>query len=415
MKDTLVIADAGSGGAKVAEFFQWLRINRVSVPLFAILPQDDAALVQSAIGTVDDFLLRPVRPDELKTRVERLLGPQVHDLNDTQAILAAEIGMGQFVGKDPAFLNVLSQVSIFGACDAPVLLTGETGTGKELCARVTHLLSKRHEGPFIPVDCGAVPDHLFENELFGHSRGAFTDARNDQRGLVSLANGGTLFLDEIDSLSLSAQSKVLRLLQEKSYRPLGSEAFKRAEVRVVAATNRSLEELVEKKVFRSDLYFRINVLRVHMPALRERRSDIALLCRHFIDEICRANDLPKKVLSPAAAAKLEEHSWPGNVRELYNAMQRAILCSPGTQIAASVFGLNAGNDRPDSGSGGSDAAGMSFRDAKLRAVQRFEQTYVKELMDKHKGNITQAAREACKDRRAFGRLAQKYRVAGVID
>lgn len=415
MKDTLVIADAGSGGAKVAEFFQWLRINRVSVPLFAILPQDDAALVQSAIGTVDDFLLWPVRPDELKTRVERLLGPQVHDLNDTQAILAAEIGMGQFVGKDPAFLNVLSQVSIFGACDAPVLLTGETGTGKELCARVTHLLSKRHEGPFIPVDCGAVPDHLFENELFGHSRGAFTDARNDQRGLVSLANGGTLFLDEIDSLSLSAQSKVLRLLQEKSYRPLGSEAFKRAEVRVVAATNRNLEELVEKKVFRSDLYFRINVLRVHMPALRERRSDIALLCRHFIDEICRANDLPKKVLSPAAAAKLEEHSWPGNVRELYNAMQRAILCSPGTQIAASVFGLNAGNDRPDTGSAGSDAAGMSFRDAKLRAVQRFEQTYVKELMDKHKGNITQAAREACKDRRAFGRLAQKYRVAGVID
>ncbi|MGH9559820.1 MAG: sigma 54-interacting transcriptional regulator, partial [Terracidiphilus sp.] len=205
----------------------------------------------------------------------------------------------------------------------------------------------------------------------------------------------------------------LRLLQERSYRPLGSEVFKQAEVRVVAATNRNLEELVEKKSFRSDLYFRINVLRVHMPALRERRSDIALLCRHFIEEICRANDLPKRVLSPAAAAKLEQHAWPGNVRELYNSMQRAILCSPGTQIAASVFTLSGGNDSPEAIGG--DAESMSFRDAKLRAIQRFEQTYVKDLMDKHKGNITQAAREACKDRRAFGRLAQKYRVAGVVD
>lgn len=413
MKDTLVIANAMAGGAKIAEFFLWLRSHRVSVPIFAILPHDDAALVESATGTVDDFLLWPIRPEELKTRVARLLGSQPHEVSDTQANLAAEIGMGQLVGKDPAFLSVLSQISIFGACDAPVLLTGETGTGKELCARVTHLLSKRNEGPFIPVDCGALPDHLFENELFGHSRGAFTDARNEQRGLVSLANGGTLFLDEIDSLSLSAQSKVLRLLQERSYRPLGSEVFKHAEVRVIAATNRNLEELVERKVFRSDLYFRINVLRVHMPALRERRSDIALLCRHFIDEICRANDLPKKVLSPAAAAKLEQHSWPGNVRELYNTMQRAILCSPGTQISASIFGMTGGNNSSEPATG--DAAGMSFRDAKQRAIHVFERTYVKELMDKHKGNITQAAREAGKDRRAFGRLAQKYRVAGVLD
>ena len=413
MKDTLVIANAIDGGVKIVEFFQWLRKNRISVPIFAILPHDDAALVASATGTVDDFLLWPIRPEELRSRVARLLGPQAHDLSETQATLAAEIGMGQLVGKDPAFTRVLSQVSIFGACDAPVLLTGETGTGKELCARVTHLLSKRREGPFIPVDCGALPDHLFENELFGHSRGAFTDARNDQRGLISLANGGTLFLDEIDSLSLSAQSKVLRLLQEKSYRPLGSDVFKRAEVRVIAATNRNLEELVERKAFRSDLYFRINVLRVHMPALRERRSDIPLLCHHFIDEICTANDLPKKVLSPAAAAKLEQHAWPGNIRELYNTMQRAILCSPGTQIAASVFGQGTGNDSPDPSDG--DGAGMSFRDAKQRAICLFERTYIKDLIDKHKGNITQAAREAGKDRRAFGRLAQKYRVAGVLD
>jgi DNA-binding NtrC family response regulator len=413
MKDSLVVANAVAGGARVTEFFQWLRSNPVSVPIFAILPADDGALLRAATETVDDFLLWPIRPEELKTRIARLLGPLSQEASDIQTTLAAEIGLGQLVGKDPAFLSALAQVSLFGGCDAPVLLTGETGTGKELCARVTHLLSKRHRGPFIPVDCGALPDHLFENELFGHARGAFTDARSEQKGLVALANGGTLFLDEIDSLSLSAQSKVLRLLQERVYRPLGSEVFKQAEVRVIAATNRNLEELVEQKIFRSDLYFRINVLRIRMPALRERRSDIALLCRHFIDEICKANDLPKKVLSPAAASKLEQHPWPGNVRELHNTMQRAVLCSPGTQIAASLVPLHSPGEVGEPGI--CEAACLGFRNAKLRAIQRFERQYVKELMDKHNGNITQAAREACKDRRAFGRLAQKYRIASVSD
>ncbi|MGA3345125.1 MAG: sigma-54 dependent transcriptional regulator [Terracidiphilus sp.] len=413
MKDSLVIAIAVPGGDKVTEFFQWLRRNPVSVPIFAILPADDGALLRAATETADDFLLWPIRPEELKTRTARLLGPACQDLTDIQTALAAEIGLGQLVGQDPVFLSALAQVSLFGACDAPVLLTGETGTGKELCARVTHLLSKRHRGPFIPVDCGALPDHLFENELFGHARGAFTDARSDQKGLVSLAQNGTLFLDEIDSLSLAAQSKVLRLLQERVYRPLGSEVFKQAEVRVIAATNRNLEELVEQKAFRSDLYFRINVLRIHMPALRERRSDIAILSRHFIDEICKTNDLPRKVLSPAAASKLDQYQWPGNVRELYNTMQRAVLCSPGTQIAASIFHLDSVKD--DSAPGVCETACKGFRNAKLRAIQRFEREYVKQMMEKHKGNVTQAAREACQDRRAFGRLAQKYRVASVSD
>ena len=407
MKDSLVIACAVPGDGKVAEFFQWLRSNPVSVPIFAILPADDGALLRVATATVDDFLLWPIRPEELKTRIARLLGPVSENLADLQTTLAAEIGLGQLVGQDPAFLGALAQVSVFGACDAPVLLTGETGTGKELCARVTHLLSKRHSGPFIPVDCGALPDHLFENEVFGHSRGAFTDARSDQKGLASLAQGGTLFLDEIDSLSLAAQSKVLRLLQEHVYRPLGSDVFKQAEVRIIAATNRNLEELVEQKAFRSDLYFRINVLRIHMPALRERRSDITLLCRHFIDEICKSNGIPKKTLSPAAAAKLEQHAWPGNVRELYNTMQRAVLSSPGTQIAASIFHLNLSGDGLETSV--CEAACKGFRSAKLHAIQRFEREYVNQMMEKHNGNVTQAAREACKDRRAFGRLAQKYR------
>ena len=406
----LVIADAVSGSAKALDFFHHLRDNPLPVPVFAILPEEDGELLRTATDTVDDFLLWPVRPEELSQRIERFLGHGQRNLAEVEETLAAEIGLRQLVGRDAAFRKVLEQVALFGSNDAPVLLTGETGTGKELCARVTHLLSKRSRGPFIPVDCGALPDHLFENEVFGHARGAFTDARSDQKGLVALAQGGTLFLDEIDSLSLSAQCKVLRLLQEHTYRPLGSENFKKAEVRIVVATNRDLEALVEQKLFRADLYFRINVLRIRLPALRERRSDIALLSRHFIEEICSAYGMPRKSLSQAATRKLELYDWPGNVRELYNVMQRAILCSPGAQIAASVIDLHCSSDGSHNES--AEDSGSDFRSAKMHAIQRFEREYVKQMLDKHEGNVTRAAREAGKDRRAFGRLASKYRIHG---
>lgn len=408
MKDVLVVANAVAGCSHAAEFFQWLGKNPISIPVFAILPADDGALLQAATETVDDFVLWPIRPEELNRRIGRFLKPASPDLSELQSKLAAELGFGQLVGQHPAFLGVLGQIERCGANDAPVLFTGETGTGKELCARVTHLVSGRSRGPFIPVDCGALPDHLFENEIFGHARGAYTDARTEQKGLVALAQHGTLFLDEIDSLSLAAQSKVLRLLQEHTYRPLGSESFKQADVRIITATNRNLEELVEQKSFRSDLFFRINVLRVRLPALRERHSDIQILSRHFIEEICRSAKIPRKMLSQAAARKLDQYDWPGNVRELYNIMQRAVLYAAGTQISAAEIDLHP--------SGAAHERGMReticdrFRSAKMRAIQCFEQTYVEQMMHKHGGNITQAAREAGKDRRAFGRLAKKYRI-----
>lgn len=410
-KEVLVIANAVPCNDKAVEFFRKLRDNPIPVPVFAILPAEDGVLLRVATETVDDFLLWPVRPEELSQRIRRFLGQCPRDLTGIQETLAAEIGLRQLVGRDPAFLKVLEQVALFGANDAPVLLTGETGTGKELCARVTHLLSKRHRGPFIPVDCGALPDHLFENEVFGHARGAYTDARSDQKGLIALAQGGTLFLDEIDSLSLSAQCKVLRMLQEHTYRPLGSETFKRADVRIIVATNRDLEELVEQKSFRSDLYFRINVLRIRLPALRERRSDISILGRHFIEEICSTMGTSKKLLSQAATRKLELYDWPGNVRELYNVMQRAVLSSPGSQIAASTVDLDCSSSVSEIS--GPETSGMDFRSAKQHAIQRFERDYVKHMMEKHEGNVTRAAREAGKDRRAFGRLASKYRINGV--
>ena len=402
---SLMIVNAVAGGEAPQRFFEWLRGNTLPCPVFAVLPVENEALMSLAAGAVDDFLLWPAHPEELARRVHRFLGAPQDGLSEIERRLTAEIGMREMVGQDAAFLSVMAKVARFGATDAPVLLTGETGTGKELCARVTHLLSQRSHGPFIPIDCGALPDHLFENELFGHARGAFTDARTDQKGLVAVANGGTLFLDEIDSLSLVAQSKVLRLLQERTYRPLGSETFKKAEVRIIAATNRNLEQLVSEKTFRSDLYFRINVLRIQLPSLRERRSDIGLLGRHFVDEMCSAQSLPRKVLSEAALRRLESHDWPGNVRELYNVMQRAVLSSDGAQIAAS--NIEVAEDVSEELPLETD---LSFRRAKLEAIRSFERDYVARLMQKHLGNVTRAAREAGKDRRAFGRLASKYGV-----
>jgi two-component system response regulator GlrR len=402
----LLIVDAMGAAEPAGRLFRRLRERPCGVPVFAIVDAGDARLLEVAAEVADEFLLGPVRPEELQRRISRLLGPRQTEVDEVAARLTAELGKRRMLGADPAFQRAMAQMARFAANDAPVLLTGETGTGKELGARVIHLLSRRHAGPFIPVDCGALPDHLFENEVFGHVKGAFTDARADQKGLVALANGGTLFLDEIDSLSLPAQSKLLRLLQERTYRALGAEVFQRADVRILAATNRRLEELVELKQFRADLFFRINVLRVHLPALRERASDIRLLSKSFVEEICADAGIPRKGLSEAALLKLERHDWPGNVRELYNILQRAVLCSTGQQIASPGVELEGCGEA--SGEVESAAELQDFRQAKLQAIQLFESGYVRRMMEKHAGNVTQAAREAIKDRRAFGRLVKKY-------
>jgi DNA-binding NtrC family response regulator len=284
-----------------------------------------------------------------------------------------------------------------------VLITGETGTGKEQCARAIHHVSRRRDHPFLPVDCAALPDHLFENEIFGHSRGAFTDAHRDQKGLIGLAEGGTLFLDEIDSLSLPAQAKLLRFLQERTYRPLGGDRFLHADVNVVAATNGDLEQLVHRQAFRSDLFFRLNVLRLHLVPLRERRRDIPLLARHFLSVLCSESGSGTKTLAASTLERLSGMDWPGNVRELANVILRAFVFAKGAQI------LPAHIQAPATAESASRSP-ECFRAARVRAIESFEMEYVRETLRRHKGNITQAARQAGKDRRAFGRLVKRYHI-----
>ncbi len=410
-KESLILANAVPKTAEAQNFFVWLQDHSLRTPTFAVLPPDDPAFVRLAAQAVDDFLLWPPHEEELRHRVFRLLGPRPETLEEVQQAFVGQLGLEKIVGSDPAFVKALSRVALFGPSDAAVLLTGETGTGKELCARFLHLLSRRRNGPFIPVECGSVPEHLFENEIFGHVRGAFTDAHTEQKGLVTMARHGTLFLDEIDSLSLAMQGKLLRLLQEQTFRPLGSETFCRADLRVIAATNCDLAALVQEKRFRSDLYFRLDVLRVHLPPLRERPRDVAILARHFMDELCGKNGMARKILSPASIRKLEAYDWPGNVRELYNAIQRAVLCSTGSEIVPMHLDLGSANRLARVASDQSfpdDPDGESFRSGKLRAIEQFEKGYVQRLLEKYGGNITHAAAEAEKDRRAFGRLAKKY-------
>jgi transcriptional regulator with GAF, ATPase, and Fis domain len=337
--------------------------------------------------------------------------------------IAEHLALARLIGREPVFTATVTRIPSVARATSPVLILGETGTGKELCARAVHHLSARRQAPFIPVDCGTLPDHLCENELFGHVRGAYTDAHCHQRGLVAMAEGGTLFLDEVDSLTLSAQAKLLRLLQEGTYKPLGADRFSRADVRIIAATNLNLRQLVEVKTFRPDLYFRLNVLRLVMPPLRARRGDIPLLAEHFVRVLCDEAGMPRKTLAAAAIERLAAADWPGNVRELFNVLQRAVVFAEGAMTIAlqhlalsddqrdaepsDTEGMRAASREddqpPDAGEGG-------FREARARAVEAFERTYVENLLRKHNGNVTRSAREAKKDRRAFGRLIKRYRI-----
>jgi DNA-binding NtrC family response regulator len=235
-------------------FFLWLQNHPLQTSSMAILPTDsDTKLLQAASELVNDFVISPVKSDELRCRIARILGMNLAEERSIRQHLKQEMGLAALVGQDPEFLKTLASIPGIAGSNAPVLLLGETGTGKELCAQAIHNLSARQSGPFIPVECGAIPEHLAENELFGHVRGAFTDAHCDQKGVAAMAEGGTLFLDEIDSLPLAAQAKLLRFIQEGVYRPLGSQRFEKANLRLIAATNSDLDACIRRETFRCDL------------------------------------------------------------------------------------------------------------------------------------------------------------------
>jgi DNA-binding NtrC family response regulator len=330
----------------------------------------------------DDFIFAPLREDEVICRIGRLMGVVEKDEKENaKRNILQELGMAQVIGQDPAFLEVISKIQMVSNSDVTVLLTGETGVGKEVCARAIHYLSERSVMPFIPVNCGAIPANLVENELFGHRKGAYTDARHNQFGVITEAEKGTLFLDEIDALSLEAQSKLLRLLQERTYRPLGQSKVVSADIRVIVASNVDLKQKMEEGIFRQDLYYRLSVP-LPLPPLRERKSDIPLLANHFLEKHGTEDIRSQKTLSQSAIQKLLLYEWPGNIRELESIIQLAILLTPGSKIASENINLPITTDTVNPNKK------VSFTEAKRGVIEAFEKEYITRQLIACNGNIT---------------------------
>jgi len=394
----------------------WLAVHRRLKTLGPIRPATLLAtrglgaseLAPMLDGPIDDFFAGEFGFEEFLSRTRRLLdapcsrrpAPAAQPMCDEPVRDGA--GLAQLIGRDEAFVAQIERIPKMAASTAAALILGETGTGKELCAQALHYLSPRASGPWITVNCAAVPADLFEAELFGHAAGAYTSANQCSEGLIAQAEHGTLFLDEIDSLPLPTQAKLLRFIQDHEYRPLGGAKARRANVRVVAASNSDLAAQVDAGRFRRDLYFRLAVLTLRLPSLRERPGDLGLLADHLVERKAKAQGLPIPRLSPGARAALADHSWPGNVRELEHCLERAALFCCAGLIEPWDLELPAAS--PANGHFGEE----TFRCAKARVVRAFERQYLEHALRKHQGNISRAAAAASKNRRAFFELLRKH-------
>jgi DNA-binding NtrC family response regulator len=379
--------------------FKTLQIEPPHPPLVGVFASESAAdqtEINEAIHFgLDDFITAPLRPVEIELRLRKSLEQTCHGA--TLSPFPHDNFARPLIGQSPAFIAAIRQLPTIAQSSATVLISGETGTGKEVCARAIHKFSNRAAGNFVAVNCAEMHEQLVESELFGHERGAFTGAVGSKLGLVGAAEGGTLFLDELNSLDPRVQASLLRFLQEKEYRPVGSTKTKSADVRVIAATNEKLEEAVENGKIRRDLYYRLNTFPIHLPPLRERPEDIRMLAAHF--QARTANELRKNVngFTPGALAKLCLYDWPGNVRELESIITRAVTLTDRSIVHDHDLTLN-------------DSAPKPYQLRKEEMIRDWEKRQVKALLVAYDGNICHAADAAGKDRRAFFELIRKLKI-----
>ena len=333
-----------------------------------------------------DYLLKPIDNDELVLVAEKALEVQrlTREVQRLRSRLEIDIGFEHIIGQSKPMRALFRVMQMVAHSNVTVLIQGESGTGKELVARALHQQSPRQNKPFVAINCASVPETLLESELFGHARGAFTGAVINKKGLFEEAEGGTLLLDEVGDTTPAFQSKLLRVLQENEIRPLGTSKSVKIDVRVIAATNKDLKNELERKAFRADLYYRLAVLPLHIPPLRDRREDIPLLVSHFLDKYSKQNGLvAPKGISPRALGVLVEHSWPGNVRELENVIERAVLISPGAEIDSEVRFTASAN---------LDEVPISLRQATHQIKDTRERQLIAEALQKTNGNRSHAAK-----------------------
>lgn len=390
-----------TGGEEGLELLRRLRAARPELPVVLLTAWGSIPLAVAGMRAgAADFLTKPWQNDLLASTVATALGlararrEAARDANGRREALAARGDFGAILGEDPQLVALLELAARVAPSDASVLITGESGTGKELLAEAIHNNSGRRARPFVQVNVGGLPTQLFESELFGHVRGAFTDARSDRKGRFELAHGGTIFLDEIGELEPAAQVKLLRVLQDRSFEPLGSSATRRVDVRVVSATNRDLGELIAAGGFREDLFYRLNLITLHLPPLRERRGDIELLARAFLASAAATHGRPGLALAADALAALAARRWPGNIRELRQTIERAAIVAPADLLTANDLLPEAGG-----------AAGAAPATGRLESLER---TAIEQALAAHRGNLTRVAAELGITRQALYRRLEKH-------
>lgn len=396
--------DATSG----KEGFHWM--NKIieldpSAVVILITGYGDIELaVQGIKEGATNFLLKPWENKKLLATIKTTLQlkkskNELEDLRSKQKIILADQDQAyaNIIGQSEAMEKVLIDVQKVAVTDANVLILGENGTGKELIARAIHRSSNRKDEVFISVDLGAISESLFESELFGFKKGAFTDAKEDRPGRFEAANKGSIFLDEIGNLSLNLQSKLLSVLQNKIVVRLGTNKEIPIDVRFICATNMPLYQMVNENKFRQDLLYRINTVEVHLPALRERTEDIEPLVEHFLENYCKKYKIPKKRISPATLARLQKHTWPGNIRELQHAVERAVIMSESQVLEPQDFFLT---QREDDAQDTVSTSNMNLEET--------EKMLIRKVVDKHGGNISRAAKELGLTRASLYRRIEKY-------
>jgi two-component system, NtrC family, nitrogen regulation response regulator NtrX len=363
------------------DFVRWLRANDVDAPILMISGHGTIAdAVEATRAGAFDFLEKPLSRDKVLLSLKHALDQS--KLREENRRLREIAGSPRMIGSCAAFERVLDQATMAARSDARVLLTGESGTGKELLAAHLHAESPFANGPFVKVNCAAIPTELIESELFGHEKGAFTGATAARRGKFELADGGTLFLDEVGDLHAASQAKLLRVLQEGEFHRVGGEQAIRVAVRVISATNRDLQDLVGQQKFREDLYYRLCVVPIRVPALRERREDIAALADYFLAEFCARNNFKPKSFDREVAETLEDHHWPGNIRELRNTVERMAILTRGDVLTSESIPVEIRLSR------GAAPPKGNLREAKESA----EREHILRALDEAKWNVSSAAR-----------------------
>ncbi len=405
----VALADIRMPGMDGMEFLERIRKDfpELSMVMMTAYASIDLA-VQAIKNGAYDFITKPFEHDKLAHLLQKALERSrlVRENLLLQKKIQEQESFQEMVGSSAKMLKVFQTIGLIAKTDVTVLITGESGTGKDLAARAIHKLSQRAHGPFVAVNCPNLPENILESELFGYKKGAFTHATQDRKGLFREAEGGTMYLDEIGDISPTLQTKLLRVLQDKEIRPLGQNKSVKVDVRIIASTNRDLEAKIRDNTFREDLFYRLNVLSLQMPPLRERAEDVPLLVEYLLAKFLKEFKKPQKTVAVELMHKFMSHPWRGNVRELENVISRAVLLSAGDVIQQEDVDWKPAPEEdclvPK------DLMELHYKDAKAKVLERFNREYLSSLLLRHSSNVTRAAKECGLERQALQQVMRRY-------